>query len=267
MRLTLSVLATIFALLAVSHAADRVIPLARAEGTYAETRRAQEDYTQAPDELKKCNSTHALPVNWVDTGLRADAKLVFTDEVMDGGSRAFCFKDASGRYFIFCLSAPLMNDGYGKTVRSDPVFYVGAFHSSEPGAIKVPVDSETEKFLIAVLKEVVTRRQPNPLPPHGAGWDGLSRDMVSESRQLVLAQRKVMGFGLGGLYVLQGVTPAELKKLNTDALIPLLTKAPNPLKQGVPSVVVLILPLNQGDDVMRLDGYEPPGKFFVSHLT
>jgi hypothetical protein len=63
------------------------------------------------------------------------------------------------------------------------------------------------------------------------------------------------------------VTPLELTKLSTDALIPLLTKAPNPLKQGEPSVVVLILPINQSDDEMRVDGYEPPANFFVTHLT
>lgn len=263
----MSVMAATFALLAAAHADDRVMPPALAEGAYAETSRAREDYKQAPDELKKWNSTHALPVNWSDTGLRADAKLVFTEEVMDGGSRAFCFKDSVGRYFVFCLSAPLMNDGSGKVARSDPVFYVGVFHSGEPGAIKVPVDSETEKFLIGILREVVARRPPKALPPHGDGWDAMSHTSLSETRQLTPEQRTALRLGLGSFYVLQAVTPDALKKLSTDDLITLLSKAPNPLKQGEASVVVLMLPLNQTDDVMRVDGYEPPGKFFVSHLT
>jgi hypothetical protein len=63
MRLTPAVLVATFALLAASYAADRVMPLALAEGTYGETKRAREDYKQSRDDLKKWDAARALPLS------------------------------------------------------------------------------------------------------------------------------------------------------------------------------------------------------------
>ncbi len=243
----------------------RIIPAVRATQDYDEEARRARDYEAAPEDRKSWDRNRPLPRSWADAGMRADAELMFTRGYLDGGSTAYFFKDSGGRYFVFGASTPIGAGSDNKVVPLERFFFIGAAHASVPGAVAVPVGSETDRFLLSILAVAATNQPPLPSPPRGEGWEGLQPYATPQLRSFTDDQRRRLKLGPGALGVLQGLTADELKQLATEDLGALLLAAPNPLRKNQASVVVVMFPVNQADDRLLLEGYKPPADFCFLH--
>ena len=234
---------------------------------YADRQHAREAYDEASPENKALSKGKALPTSWSEAGLREDATLVFSDPYLDGGTIAYFFKDSAGRYFVFCQESAMRAQPTGQIPADKIRFFTGAPHPSKPEAVEVPLGSAADRFLIKVLANASSKQPPLPSPPQGKDWESLQRESLQDNRRLTKDQRGKLRASPGGLWVVQGITPDELKRQTTDDLITRLSIAPNPLQKGVPCVVVILLPLNQTDDIMSLEGFKAPANFYFLHLT
>jgi hypothetical protein len=228
---------------------------------------ARNAYNSAPAEKKTRPADKPAPASWAETGLRDDAELVLSDGYFDGGSQSFYFKDSTGRYFVFCASSPMGADRAGKVVSLEQVFFVGVPHSSHKGGVAVTIGSPADEFLLSVLKHAKSKVPPIPEAPRAANWVALepySEPVIHDLSAIAGAREKL---GLGRVFALQDASPAEIRALSTEKLMAALAVQKNPLGANRPFTVVILLPLNGADDLLRLEGCAKPGDYYFSHAT
>ena len=228
---------------------------------------ARNAYNSAPAEKKTWPADKPVPTSWAETGLRDDAEFVLIDAYLDGGSLSFYFKDSEDRYFVFCASSPMAGNGAGKVIRREQVFFVGVPHSSHKGGVPVAIGSPADEFLISILKQAKAKLPPIPEPPRTADWPALApftEPVIHELSAQVEAREKL---GLGKVFALTDVSPAELRALSAEKLMAVLATEKTPLKANRPFTVIILLPLNGNDDLLRLEGCAKPGDYYFFHAT
>lgn len=92
-----------------------------------------------------------LPSSFAECGLESDAKLVFTDIYLDGGSRSFALRDRKGAYLIFCTTRPLGQSRSDGTVDWSEFFVIGVKHYTDKAGVLVPRGSPTEQMLLKAI--------------------------------------------------------------------------------------------------------------------
>jgi hypothetical protein len=256
-------------LCACHHATAREIPvpdLVRSLGR-EKVELARNAYDSAPAEKKTWPADKPAPISWAEAGLRDDAELVLRDAYFDGGSLSFYFKDSTDRYFVFCSSSPMGSDGTGNVVRREQVFFVGVPHPTHKGGVAVAIGSPADEFLLSVLKHAKSKEPPIPEAPRAANWAALelcSEPMIHDLSAIAGAREKL---GLGTVFAVQDASPAELRALSAEKLMAVLADQKNPLGANRPFTVVILLPLNGADDLLRLEGCAKPGDYYFSHAT
>jgi hypothetical protein len=116
--------------------------------------------------LQPWNATKPLPTDFDQAGLGAPVPLVACGFYFDGGSRYFLFRGANKKFLILCTD-PGAYYNSKKKVQEDvkvPQLYLGVAHFSDVKArATVPIDSATERFLLAAIVEGVKEAD---IPPN-----------------------------------------------------------------------------------------------------
>lgn len=88
-------------------------------------------------------------------GMRDDAKLVWTEMYLDGGTRGYLFKDSSGRYFAFCTGPGFQTKNHPKRIDAavGSRFFVFALHYTDQRARLVEAGSACEAFLKSLIAQ------------------------------------------------------------------------------------------------------------------
>lgn len=81
-------------------------------------------------------------------GLVAPYRSVSTAYYMDGGSIGVSIVDGGGSRLDLAL--PVAADGPGRTY---PRLFIGATHTSKPGAVEVPFSKDTRLMLISIIEQ------------------------------------------------------------------------------------------------------------------
>lgn len=104
-----------------------------------------------------------LPKSFKEAGLKPPVRLVYFSFYFDGGSHAYLFKGANEKFLVFCSEPPeydyiKINDKKLQfRVRDFSRLYLGAWHCTDKGGTVIPLDSETEQFLLAAIETEAAR--------------------------------------------------------------------------------------------------------------
>lgn len=115
-----------------------------------------------PGVMRRWKQGDTLPTSFLDAGLTSPVRLVGDEVYLDGGSQVYLFKGANGEFLAVCTDSPLMFD---RKIRK-PVYreflhlYLGAFHYTQKPNLRVPIGSETERFLLDAINDAVARSKP-----------------------------------------------------------------------------------------------------------
>ena len=95
------------------------------------------------------------PTSFSDLNMKADAKLVWSDIYLDGGTKGFLFKDSEGNYLAFATGPGLQSKDHPKRIDSPTGsrLFVFALHYSDEEAILVETGSPCEVFLKSLIKK------------------------------------------------------------------------------------------------------------------
>lgn len=102
-----------------------------------------------------------LPTRLEDIGLTRPVEVVQSDIALDGGSRIYALKDYRGSYFLIRTESPAFFDEATKSLlyRNQVRFRIGIDHLPNTETAFVPLGSQSETFLIGLLKECVLKAQ------------------------------------------------------------------------------------------------------------
>lgn len=273
-RRLLSLLFATLSLSNIAGATGRMPPEVQLRTPFQDQQTRREDYAKATAETNAWSPEQPLPTSWLEAGLLDDATLMFIDYAFDGGTQVYYFRDSPGRYFVFRRETPLRSeiDAKGQNVlrtipREQLRFFIGDPKIARSQAVEVPIGSACDQFLISVLVEAAKRQPPLPSAPRDEHWDPLKRNSVQAVREFTQQQSAKLGGFSPSVYLLEDISVETAKALPNDELVARLLGAPNPLRKGQPLTAVVIIPLNQADDIVRLEGYTFPADFYFTHQT
>jgi len=102
-----------------------------------------------------------LPKNFMEAGLKPPVRLVHCSLYFDGGSCAYLFKGANGKFLVLCSEPPeyeYLNDKKIELLKRDfSRLYLGAWHCTDKAGTVIPLDSETEQFLLVAIQDEAAR--------------------------------------------------------------------------------------------------------------
>jgi hypothetical protein len=111
-----------------------------------------------------------LPASLREAGLSGEVRLVWSDIYLDGGTRGYLICDSQGSYLALCTGPGLQTSDHPRRIDA-PVasrLFMGAIHYTHENAQLVVPDSESERFLCALLNGANKSLQPTAtavMPP------------------------------------------------------------------------------------------------------